>query len=270
MSAPRASSGTCAPSGLITLLTDFGLQDPFVGIMKGVIAARFAAARVIDLCHGILPQRVAEGAFWLERSFRWFPPGTVHVAVVDPGVGSARRALVVHASGHYFVGPDNGLLSGPLSEAGCLVRSIDLDALALPEPSRTFHGRDVFAPVAAGLANGELAFSSVGPAFSAAQRDALPQCRVSDDRVDGEVVTVDRFGNLITSIDAAAAAGLPQGRLRVAGASCRRVGTYAEAAAGELVTLLNAFSTLEIAVPGGSAQALLRVARGEAVSLSND
>ena len=124
-------------SGVITLLTDFGTDDPFVGVMKGVILGRFPSARIVDLTHGIAPQDVAHGAFWLERSFRWFPAGTVHVAVVDPGVGTARAALAVRAAGHVFVGPDNGLLAGVIAcDRAAEVRAIDITLLGLPSAER--------------------------------------------------------------------------------------------------------------------------------------
>jgi len=255
-----------APPGLgvITLLTDFGLADPFVGVMKGVIVSRFAEARIVDLCHGVAPQQIEEGAFWLERSFRWFPPGSVHVAVVDPGVGSVRRAIAVRAAGHYFVAPDNGILSGPLWNEAAEVRALDLHSLGLPEPSRTFHGRDVFAPVAAELASGRVRFDALGN-ICRAERGALERCVVDDLGIQGKVMTVDRFGNLITNIEASLLDSFQPPRVWVGGRACPVVQTYSDAAEEELVALVNAFSTLEVAVRNGNAAGYLGLGRGAPV-----
>jgi S-adenosylmethionine hydrolase len=259
-----------APSGVITLLTDFGSKDPFVGIMKGVIVARCPGARIIDLCHGIAPQDVVEAAFWLDRSYRWFPPGTVHVAVVDPGVGSQRTALALYAHGHYFVGPDNGLFSGPLGASDTEARTLDLQALGLAEPSRTFHGRDVFAPAAAELASGRLAFAALGRECASPRSDLLPRCSEGAAAIEGEVLTVDGFGNLITNIEADLVARLGPARAHVAGAECRLVGTYSEVAPGELAALINSFQTLEIAVRDGNAAGRLGARRGTRVLLASE
>ncbi len=149
---------TLKPSGLITLTTDFGHEGPFVGVMKGVIWGRFAEARLVDLTHEILAHWPAEAGFWLSRSHRYFPHGTVHVAVVDPGVGTSRSNLVVQADGHLFLAPDNGLLAPVVARAkeALIVRmsAASLGRLGIHRPSATFHGRDVFAPVAAELAAG--------------------------------------------------------------------------------------------------------------------
>lgn len=251
-------------SGIVTLLTDFGLSDPFVGIMKGVILARHRQATVIDLCHGIPPQSVADAAFWLERSYGWFPPGSVHVAVVDPGVGSARRILAARAHGHLFLAPDNGLLAPSLSGAGAEVRAVDGNQLGLPTPSATFHGRDVFAPVAADLASGALAFADVGPAAS-----ALP-CVLAAPEQDaealrGEVISVDRFGNLITNLERRALDAIGARRVLVGGREVAVRRTYADAEPGELLALINAFEVLELAVRDGSAQQQLGLGRGTPV-----
>lgn len=250
-----------SPNGVITLLTDFGLSDPFVGVMKGVILARFPEARLVDLCHGIAAQDVIAGAFWLERSARWFAPGTVHVAVVDPGVGSARAALAVCSGGQYFIGPDNGLLSGALAKPGVEVRAIDLEALGLPAPSFTFHGRDVFAPAAAELAAGHVRFDALGSTFAEPIRELVPAAVASRWRVAGEVITVDHFGNLITNIEAAAIATFAEPRIAAGGAELRLVQTYSEAAEGESVAVINAFSVVELAARGGSAEARLGLGR---------
>lgn len=140
-------------AGLVSLLTDFGLADPYVGVMHGVIAARAPGVRVVDLGHGVAPQDVRQGGWCLAQAWPYFPAGSVHVAVVDPGVGSARRVLAARQGGHAFLAPDNGLLALVLDE-GAEVRALDVARFALPRVSRTFHGRDVFSPAAAALASG--------------------------------------------------------------------------------------------------------------------
>ena len=256
-----------APSGVITLLTDFGLSDPFVGVMKGVLLSRFPNARVVDLCHGIRPQAIAEGAFWLERCYGWFPQGTVHVAVVDPGVGSARRVLAASISGHYFLLPDNGLLAGTLLERhGARVLEVDLAKLGIVPASATFHGRDVFAPLASGLASGERHFETLG-----VPTRPLPSLLPSPERTPhgatGEVLCVDRFGNLITNLHEALALETGAREVRIAGQSIPWLRTYADAAPGGLLALINAFGVLEIAARDGSAESRLKVSRGAAVEL---
>lgn len=259
------------PCGVLTLLTDFGLKDPFVGVMKGVILGRYPEARIVDLCHGIRAQDLVEASFWMARSYTWFPEGTVHVAVVDPGVGSARGTLAIHADGHYFVGPDNGLFSGVLAGAGDVeVRDIDIDGLGLPEPSRTFHGRDVFAPAAAELASGRLAFRDIGSGKSPEISLDIPLPRRTGDRVEGRVITVDRFGNLITNIDQSLVADFEQAWVSVGKIERRLGATYAEADPGEYVGVINSFGTLELARRDSSAAQALGVGPGFEVTVRND
>jgi len=241
----------------IALLTDFGLRDPFVGLMHAVIAARIPDARIIDLSHGVAPQAVDEAAFWLERSFQWFPRGTVFVAVVDPEVGTARAALVVSAHERVFVGPDNGLLGELAHAPGAEVRHIDIQKLGLAEPSRTFHGRDVFAPVAAELAAGRVAVADVGPLGTARRLEVF----------GSRVVSIDRFGNLVTNIEARELAGLARPVVVVAGREVPVAGTYAEVPVGEAVAVVSSFDTLELAVRNGNAAGVLGVERGAAATL---
>jgi len=256
------------PCGVLTLLTDFGLKDPFVGVMKGVILGRFPDARIVDLCHGIRPQDLVEASFWMERSYSWFPDGTVHVAVVDPGVGSGRGTLAIHADGHYFVGPDNGLFSGVLARARDVeVRGIDADGLGLPEPSRTFHGRDVFAPVAAELASGHVAFRDIGAEKAPGISLDVPLPRRANGLVEGRVVTVDRFGNLITNIDQSLLADFDEPWVCVGRVERRLRSTYAEAEPGEYVGVINSFGTLELARRDSSAAQALGVGPGFEVSV---
>ena len=253
---------------IVTLLTDFGLGDPFVGIMKGVILGRAPGARIVDLTHGIPPQDVRAAAYWLARSYRWFPEGTVHVAVVDPGVGSDRAAIVARAHGHTFVAPDNGLLWDVLArEPHAEVRRIDPPALGLVVASHTFHGRDVFAPVGAELASGRLDFDRVGPTLAnpVAAEWAAPER--DGDVVRGRIVCCDHFGNLISDIDRALVVDLGDVRVSIAGRDLRLHRTYADVAPGAALALINAFDSLEIAVRDGDAAATLGVKPGAAVEV---
>lgn len=272
------------PSGVVTLTTDFGLEDPFVGVMKGRIVARFPAARIIDVTHAIAPQRPAEAGFWLSRCFEYFPAGTVHVAVVDPGVGTARRILCVIACGHALLAPDNGLLTPILVRAADAevfdVAAPGLAALGIRRVSATFHGRDIFAPIAAELAAGRIAPSGLGdrlprvaapqgPDAQAVSAPEAPPLASADSSaacgLSGSVVTIDHFGNLITDIDAARLASFREARVSIAGRTVPLRRTYGDARPGELLALVNSFDVLEIAEAQGSAAATLGVGRGAAV-----
>jgi S-adenosylmethionine hydrolase len=256
--------------GLVTLLTDFGLRDPFVGVMKGVLLGIDPTLQVIDLSLGIAHGAVAEGAFWLERSYRHFPAGSVHCAVVDPGVGSARGMAVVAAERHFFVGPDNGLLAEvTLHAPHAEVRSIEPERLGLRGVSNTFHGRDVFAVVAGRLAARKLDFSDVGGLTHLGVPSPIPGVVSESDGFVGNVLTVDHFGNLLTSLRASEV--LPASdapfRLQIAGQTLRSVRTFADAAPGELVALVGSFDTIEVVVRDGSAAARLMPVPGAAVRL---
>jgi S-adenosyl-L-methionine hydrolase (adenosine-forming) len=192
---------------LISLLTDFGTRDEYAGVMKAVMAGINPQARIVDITHGIDPQDVIHGAFILSAAYGYFPAGTVHVAVVDPGVGGARRILAVECGGYRFVAPDNGLLERVLADqADTLVVTVENQRYFLRPVSRTFHGRDIFAAVGAHLAAG-LPLSELGPVLDrrSVVSGVVPGCRfAAPDRLEGTVVAIDRFGNLMTSIDAAA------------------------------------------------------------------
>jgi S-adenosyl-L-methionine hydrolase (adenosine-forming) len=253
---------------LITLTTDFGSRDPFVGIMKGVILSICPAARLVDLTHEVAPQDVLGGRLALESAVPFFPDGTVHLAVVDPGVGSARRPIAVRSGGHHLVAPDNGLLSFALERPGCTVVALTAPEYRLPEVSATFHGRDIFAPAAAHLAAG-LPLEQLGPVVVDPVRLSLPGCRLEGGGLIGEVLDADRFGNLVTSIPAARLADIP-GRgvpsVEVDGrAAGRIVGSYADGPDGEPAAIVGSTGRLEIFVKGGSARGLLQVGRGAAV-----
>lgn len=257
---------TKSACGIVTLLTDFGVRDPFVGVMKGVMLARCPGVSLVDLTHEIEPQRIEAAAFWLGQAYGWFPAGTVHVVVVDPGVGSARHAVVVRAARQLFVGPDNGCFEAVSRREPTLeVRRIDLDRCGLSPPSQTFHGRDVFAPVAAALASGALAFENVGPLSNLLETNALPAPSIGTNGAEGEVVVIDRFGNLVTNLEGLARTAPGPRRVRILGHELPVVRTYADVAEGALAGLVGSFGQLEIAERNGSAAKTLGAQRGTRV-----
>ena len=247
---------------LVTLTTDFGTTDPFVGIMKGVIAGRAPDVRVVDVTHGIPPQDVTAGALVLRHAVPYFPPGTMHVAVVDPGVGGPRRALCIETATAILLGPDNGLLS-LVDQAVHRIVHVTESRFFLPNPSRTFHGRDVFAPVAAALATGTPA-DALGPAVADMERIVLPEPVVESTRVRGQVIYVDGFGNLVTNVpgDAVAApCSVCIGGRRIPGLAP----AYSAVPTGTTVAVVGSWGLVEIAVRDGSARATLGVGTGEPV-----
>jgi S-adenosyl-L-methionine hydrolase (adenosine-forming) len=257
---------------VITLLTDFGTADGYVGAVKGVLLAAAPRATLVDITHDIPPQDIAAGAFALRTAASFFPEGTVHVAVVDPGVGSARRGIAARAGGHFLVGPDNGIFSY-LFEAdpgAAVVRLADRTRFRDPV-SHTFHGRDVFAPVAAALANG-VALEDLGPPIDDPVR--LPPLIAEpapDGTVRSRVVHVDRYGNLVTGIAHADLSTADPAAFvtEVGGRRIRRhLGTYAESGTDEPFTIWGSSGLLEVSVSGGSAARSLAAVRGTAVSLT--
>jgi len=253
---------------VITLTTDFGLRDPFVGIMKGVLLSICPSARLVDLTHDVEPQDVLGGGLALEAAVAFFPPATVHLAVVDPGVGSARRAIAIRADGYYLVGPDNGLFTFALEGPGSTAVALTAPEYRLPEVSRTFHGRDVFAPAAAYLAAG-VPLERLGPPVADPVRLRRPGCRLEEGELIGEVLDADRFGNLVTSIPAGRLAEIPgQGALAVEVAGRLvggPVGAYAEGGEGAPAVIVGSTGRLEIFVRAGSARRCLGVGRGAIV-----
>jgi S-adenosylmethionine hydrolase len=252
------------PSGIITLLTDFGLDDPYVGIMKAVVLSAQRHLTIVDVCHGVPAQNVDVGALWLAHAFSWFPPGSVHVAVVDPGVGSERAALAARAGGHWFLAPDNGLLARVQKcSSDFEARRLEPAKLGVTLPSRTFHGRDLFAKVAASLAAGALAFEELGLVHAPRPLDVTVPM-VTNDGAIGRVVAVDHYGNLITDLPEAWLAGRSAW---VKNRRLRTVGAYAEASPRECVVLVNSFGLLEIAARDESAAELLGIGAGERLLL---
>jgi S-adenosyl-L-methionine hydrolase (adenosine-forming) len=257
-------------SGVITLTTDFGLRDPFVGVMKGQVLRRFPQAQLVDLTHEVLAHWPAEAGFWLGRSFQYFPAGTVHVAVVDPGVGSARDLAIVEAAGHLFMAPDNGLLAGVLErlEQPPVLRRLDasiLPGLGVHRPSATFHGRDIFAPLAAELAAGRLLPELLGPAVAELIPGWIDEALVLAGQVSGAVVTIDHFGNLFTNIDASHLGRISRPVVRAGGRDIPVRRTYADVRPGEYLALINSFGVLEVARAEQSAAQGLGLDRGAPV-----
>jgi S-adenosylmethionine hydrolase len=253
---------------IITLTSDFGLRDPFVGIMKGVILSICPDTRLVDLSHEVTPQDVLEGALLLESSARFFPPGTIHLAVVDPGVGSRRRGLAISAAGQCFVGPDNGLFTAALDEAEWRAVSLENPAYRLAEVSQTFHGRDIFAPAAAHLACG-IALERFGPRVMDPVRLDLPDCRFEDGAWVGEVIGADRFGNLPTSVRVGRLGGAAAGwTVEVGGGSLGPlVSCYADGREGEPAAIIGSSGRVEIFVRNASARDRLGAVRGMPVRL---
>jgi len=243
---------------LITLLTDFGTADGYVGEMKGVLATSAPAATIVDIAHDVPAHDVDAARLTLARYWRRYPAGTVHLAVVDPGVGTSRAALAVASDGRFLVGPDNGILSPAL-----LAR--DARAISLPIPtgaSTTFHGRDVFAPAAARLALGA-AMETLGEPWEAPVIRRTPEPRrTGDGALHGEVITIDRFGNAITNL-----AGAGGSRIVVRNREVRLRRTYAELDASELGAIVGSNGFVEIVLREGSAADVLDLTRGTPVIL---
>jgi len=252
------------PSGTITLLTDFGLADSYVGAMKGVLLRLAPMAVLVDLTHLVPRHDVVAGAFVLASAAEHFADGAVHLAVVDPGVGSERAAVAVLAEGRWLVGPNNGLLTRALAgEAREVVRIEQVPGYERP-PSATFHGRDLFAPAAAHIAKGG-SLADLGPSHGALEPLPLPPVDRQPGRVSGAAIHVDHFGNVVTNISAEA---LPAGPLsglvvEVGGTRIRGlVRTYADVAPGQPCALVGSDGLVEVAVREGSAAAELGLDRG--------
>jgi S-adenosylmethionine hydrolase len=248
------------PSGIVTFLTDFGHRDPYAGVVKGALLRVHAKATIVDLGHDVPPQDVTAGAFHLAAAIGHFPVGSVHVAVVDPGVSTRRRLLGAAAHECFWLAPDNGVLALVLArDPDAEVRALDPEHLGLRGTSRTFHGRDVLAPIAGWLANGRYGFTALGPRI--------------DDWVRGEdlfagaprIVHVDGYGNLISNVTGAVAAG--SRLVHVGGHTVPIRGTYGDVPPGELVAVIGSYDLLEIAQNGGNAAVSLGLQRGAPIRL---
>jgi S-adenosylmethionine hydrolase len=242
---------------IVTLLTDFGTADSYVAEIKGVVLSRAPGAVLVDLTHGIAPGEVRSGAYVVGRTWHRFPPGTIHVAVVDPGVGTARAALAFSAHGHFFVGPDNGVFTPVLRDA-------EVEAVVLPTPesaSATFHGRDLFAPAAGALADGVPLHTLGEPFQGIPERLAYTAPHYEGKTVVGEVIYIDRFGSLITNLTTELVPtyatleveDLDLGPLRR---------TFNDVTVGGLLAYVGSGGAIEIAVRNGSAARRLGVGVG--------
>ncbi len=254
---------------MITLTSDFGARDPYVGIMKSRIVQRAPLLPVIDLTHEVTVFAPEEAGYWLYCCHPQFPAGTVHVAVVDPGVGGARSIVVLEAGGQVFVAPDNGLLGLIVQScAGGRAYRVTEQALArldIAPRSATFHGRDIFAPLAAELACARIEPAQLGPPHTPLPGRLRCAARQSDGSVLGTVAVIDRYGNALTTITAAALGGFAAPQVRLDGRTLRLVRTYEEARMHECVALINSSSMLELAARQASAAQQLNVQPGREV-----
>jgi len=258
----------------VAVLTDFGTKDHYAGTIKGVVLSVCPDATIVDIGHEIPPHDVLAGALELAACYRYFPTGTIFLVVVDPGVGSARRGLAADTGDYRFVTPDNGVLTAVFRETPPK-RVVELSErkYARPTVSRTFEGRDRFAPAAGWLAKG-INLVSLGKNVSDFRVIDLPQPSVTSEQIEGEVVRVDRFGNLITNIDRRTFDQfVKDGKLTIRAGSHdvpRLVATYAEAAAGELCALFGSTDHLEVAANAGDAATTLGLSRGAPVTIRHE
>lgn len=251
---------------ILTLTTDFGLSDHYVGSMKGVILGICPRAQIVDISHQVSPYAIPKGAFLIAQAYRSFPRGTVHVVVVDPGVGSDRRPILMEAAGQIFVAPDNGVLAMVFAREKHKVRMISNGRYFRHPVSQTFHGRDIFAPVAAHVAAG-VAPSRIGKAIADYVRPPFEKPRQTGAGTwTGEILAVDHFGNIVTNFhgdDFSKLQELTIGRSKVR----RMVDSYAEANAGELVAIVGSSGYLEVSVKQGSAAEKIACRAGSACQI---
>ena len=250
--------GAAYMAQIITLLTDFGTSDSYVAEVKGVLLSRIPGAQLVDVSHDIAPGDVRAGAYVLGRAWPRFPKGAVHLAIVDPGVGTARRALAAEAAGHRFVAPDNGLLSSLPPDARFVALPIPTDA------SPTFHGRDVFAPVAAALANGA-SLTDLGSIITDAHRVPRTTPQVKGGVVIGEVIHIDRFGTLLTNITPNLVTA--RSRIVIGAHEVLLARTFADVARGDLVAFIGSGGTIEIAARDSSAAMVTQQTVGAVVRI---
>ncbi len=263
-----------SPCGVLTLTTDFGHKGPFIGTMKGQILRRLRSASIIDLSHECSVHWPAEAGFWVSRAYRYFPEGTVHVAVVDPGVGTARDLVLVIRDGHAFLGPDNGLLEPLCRDRGhwkaWKVSPACLTRMGITRVSATFHGRDIFAPLAAELAAGRLRPEDAGELTL----DLVPSILEAPERLGaklhGVIVTVDTFGNLISNIDEALLGSFSKPVVTSGGHTFPLHTTYGKVRPGEYLALVNSFGVIEIACAERSAADGLGLERGAPVVVAEE
>ena len=260
---------------IITLTTDYGTNDHLVGVLKGVILKINPDAQIIDITHQVTPFDLLDAALSIASAYSYFPPRSIHVVIVDPGVGTERRPILVSGQNHYFIAPDNGVLSGIYEkEHPVVVRHITSEHYFLQPVSKTFHGRDVFAPVAAWLSKNWQP-ASMGEEISDFKRFAMPKPKEADGLLKGVVLKVDAFGNLITNfrVDDLPANAVEKGEVRLQIGShpvTKFVPTFAQGAAGEAVAYIGSSGFLEVAMNKGSAARTLGLGRGTPVLLTKN
>ncbi|MEJ2057067.1 MAG: SAM-dependent chlorinase/fluorinase [Desulfofustis sp.] len=260
--------------GPIVLTTDFGNTDEYVGVLKGVILSINPTVRIIDLNHAVPPQDISRAAHLVGRNRRYFPAGAIHLCIVDPGVGSNRRIIVVKDTAQFYIGPDNGVFSSILSQAESLdVYELTNESWFLEDPGTTFHGRDIMAPAAARISLGE-PIKDAGPPVDPATCVIIPPCvpLCSDDRIIGEIIHIDHFGNLVSNIDRLeinrlSGAGNVVVQLRSARIPFKQC-SYADLAENEVSAIINSSDLLEICVKNGNGAALTQARKGDRVILS--
>jgi len=257
---------------IVTLTTDYGTNDHLVGVMKGVLLSINPDLTVVDITHGVLAHDILDGALAIGQAYKYFPPKTIHVVVVDPGVGTERRPILVASDQHYFVAPDNGVLSSVYDQTEALhVWHIISEHYFRQPVSKTFHGRDIFAPVAAWLSK-SWQTSAFGEAITDFTRFAIPRPKTTGNTIRGVVLRVDQFGNLITNVrvEDAPALASADGKCTIkAGTTvvAKIVGTFAEGASGEVVGVVGSSGYLEICVNKTSAARMLGIGRGTEVTV---
>lgn len=260
-----------APARILTLMTDFGTSDHYVGVMKGVILNINPQVQVVDITHAVPPQDIHGAAFLIDSAYRYFPTGTIHVIVVDPGVGSERQAIVCQTPTSYFVCPDNGILTHILrNEEHIHSVQVENSVYFLPQVSNTFHGRDIFAPVAAHLSRG-VPIGKLGSTATHPVQLPIPIPHVTDKAVIGQVIWIDSFGNLVTNISHEVLDSL-EGRngivIHAGRAKIDRLNqAYAESAVGEPLAIIGSFNRLEISINQGNASKILGLNRGDAITI---
>ena len=260
-----------APPGIITLMTDFGTSDHYVGVMKGVMLNINPQVQIVDITHAIPPQDIHGAAFLIDSAYRYFPAGTIHVVVVDPGVGSERRAIVCQTETASFVCPDNGILTHILHhEERIHTVAVENSAYFLPQVSNTFHGRDIFAPAAAHLSRG-IPIDKLGSPIAQPLQLPIPKPEVTDKAIIGLVIWIDSFGNLVTNISHEILESLEGRSGMIIHAGSAKINhlnqSYAESAVGEALAIVGSFNRLEISINQGNAAQALGLKRGDRITI---
>ena len=253
---------------IITLLTDFGYKDNFVGVVKGVLLGINPRIHAVDLCHEVEPQNITAAAFALKTAYKYFPKDTIHLVIIDPSVGSARLPILVKTKEHYFIGPDNGVLSLALEQEEIEgIVYLDNYEFHLRPVSNTFHARDIFAPVAAHLTKG-ISYQLFGKGIKSYKKIKLPKPKVGRKYIKGEVIYIDRFGDLVTNISQDLQEKITRSRISIKNKSIRGVkSSYAQVKQDSLLAIWGSSGFLEIAVNSGSAKNKLNVDIGDQVDI---